>query len=129
MDTGPSTIESVRLDRWLWAARFFKTRQLATAAVSGGKVHVDGNRAKPGKKVRPGSLVRIRRGPLALEVRIVELSERRGPASVAQTLYAETESSRTMREQQRPRTTVIAPTSRPDKRDRRKLRRLRGRDA
>lgn len=129
MDMEPSTIESVRLDRWLWAARFFKTRQLATSAVSGGKVHVDGNRAKPGKRVRPGSLLRIRRGPLELEVRIVELSERRGSADVAQALYTETETSRTAREQARPRTPKIAPSTRPDKRDRQKLRRLRGRDA
>jgi ribosome-associated heat shock protein Hsp15 len=128
VDTSPSSAESVRLDRWLWAARFFKTRQLATAAVSGGKVHVDGNRAKPGRRVRPGSLVRIRRGHLEIEVRIVELSERRGPAIAAQALYMETDASRAAREQVRPRAPMVAPTARPNKRDRQRLRRLRGRE-
>lgn len=118
----------VRLDRWLWAARFFKTRQLATAAVAGGKVQVDGVRAKPGRRVRPGNLVRIHRGSTEMEVQIVRLSQRRGPASEAQDLYEETEASRAARERPRAGIRAPGPAARPDKRDRRQLRRLRGRD-
>ncbi len=123
-----STDRGVRLDRWLWAARFFKTRQLATAAVAGGKVQVDHVRAKPGRRVRPGNLVSIHRGSAEIEVQIVELSELRGPASEAQGLYVETEASRSAREHPRTGPRAPAPVARPDKRDRRQLRRLRGRE-
>ena len=90
--------QAVRLDRWLWAARFFKTRSLAKAAIEGGKVHVDGQRVKPAKEVRVGQSLEIRRGEVAFTVLIDELSMQRGPASVAQTLYTETTASIETRE-------------------------------
>lgn len=83
------THTNVRLDRWLWAARFFKTRQLATEAVKGGKVRVNGNRAKPAKTVAIGDELEIRRGAYTWAVRIDALSERRGPAAQAAGLYTE----------------------------------------
>src|SRR5947209_1042317 len=89
---------SVRLDKWLWAARFFKTRSLATDAVAGGKVEVNGDRAKPAKAVKPGDEIRLRVGPYKHVLVVRQLGERRGPASVAQTLYEETQSSREARE-------------------------------
>jgi ribosome-associated heat shock protein Hsp15 len=116
----------LRLDRWLWAARFYRTRQRATEAVTGGKVHVNGSRAKPGRRVRAGDLVRIQRIADLLIVRVLELSDRRGPASEACSLYEEVESTRhaspaTSRNRE-------APMARPGKRERRALRRLRGRE-
>jgi ribosome-associated heat shock protein Hsp15 len=118
----------LRVDRWLWAARFFRTRQLATEAVTGGKVHVDGTRAKPGRRVRPGNLLRIQRAGDLMVVRVLGLSGRRGPASEACLLYEEIEVQR----RQADTTSAIphreAPAGRPGKRDRRALRRLRGRD-
>src|SRR5215831_10395128 len=91
-------MESVRIDKWLWAARFFKTRSLATEAVTGGKVEVNGERAKPAKSVKPGDEVRLRVGPYEHILIVRDLGERRGPASVAATLYEETEASRAERE-------------------------------
>ena len=85
--------DSVRLDKWLWAARFFKTRALASAAVSGGKVHSNGQSLKPSRAVRQGDRFEIRRGFECFEVVVTGLSERRGPASSAQSLYHETDSS------------------------------------
>jgi len=96
-----SAADSVRLDRWLWAARFFKTRRLAVEAVKTGKVSVDGIRAKPARAVKIGQRLVIRKGPVSFEIDIEGLSEQRGPASVAQTLYQETEQSIKAREQQR----------------------------
>src|SRR5436190_12517597 len=90
--------DRVRLDKWLWAARFFKTRSLATEAVGGGKVEVNGERAKPSKAVRPGDEVRLRLGPYEHVMIVRRLAERRGPASIAQTLYEETQASREGRE-------------------------------
>ena len=94
----PGPMDSVRLDKWLWAARFFKTRSLATDAIAGGKVDVNGDRAKPAKAVKPGDEIRLRIGPYEHILIVRELGERRGPASVAQTLYEETEASRAERE-------------------------------
>jgi ribosome-associated heat shock protein Hsp15 len=79
--------ERVRLDRWLWAARFFKTRALAAAAVAGGKVHVNGTRAKPAKQLQVGDALRIRLGPYEWLVTVRGLSERRGPPKTAHALY------------------------------------------
>jgi len=79
--------KSVRVDKWLWAARFFKTRSLATAAVAGGKVEVNGERAKPAKSVKPGDEIRLRLPPYEHILIVRALAERRGPASVAQGLY------------------------------------------
>src|SRR5947207_11915077 len=84
----------VRLDKWLWAARFFKTRSLATEAVNGGKLEVNGERAKPAKAVKPGDEIRLKLGPYEHILIVRQLSDRRGPAAVAQTLYEETQASR-----------------------------------
>ncbi len=119
--------EKVRLDRWLWAARFFKTRSLATKAVSGGHVHLNGQRVKPAKNVQPGDTLVIRKDHLEFTVIIQGLSERRGPARIARTLYAETDESLRRRQQVREerrqiRGPAIRPDRRPDKRQRRKIR-------
>ncbi len=118
----------VRLDRWLWAARFFKTRSLAARAVVGGKVHVNGRRAKRASTVHVGDRVRVRKGPYEYHVVVLELSERRGPAREAATLYEETPESVLARERLR-RQRRAAPTfsfekGRPNKKERRLLRRL-----
>ncbi len=125
--------DPVRIDKWLWAARFFKTRSLATAAVDGGKVQVNGDRVKPAKTVRPGDEIRLRLGPYEHIVIVQGTAERRGPASVAATLYAETEASRSARERLHWQLTAAAPAmdaekGRPTKRDRRDLERFKRRD-
>ena len=125
-------LERQRLDKWLWVARFFKTRQLAGEAVSGGKVHLNGQRSKPGKEVRPGSQLRIHKGSLEWELEVVGLARQRLPASKAVALYRESEASRLEREQlveQRRRERALAPRpeqGRPSKRDRRKIERFTG---
>jgi ribosome-associated heat shock protein Hsp15 len=88
------------VDKWLWAARFFKTRSLASEAVDGGKVHVNGDRVKAARALRQGDRLEIRRGTEQLEVVVLVLSEQRGPATAAQALYEETEASVTRREAQ-----------------------------
>ena len=90
--------EEIRLDKWLWAARFFKTRSLAATAVSGGKVHVNGARAKPGRAVRIGDEVKVRHALYEWIVIVRGLDKQRGPASQAQLQYEETEASRRARE-------------------------------
>ncbi len=122
----------VRVDKWLWAARFFKTRTLATEAIDGGKVQVNGDRAKPSKTVRPGDEVRVRLGPYEHIVVVDGTAERRGPAALAATLYTETEASRTAREKLHWQLKVAAPAmepekGRPTKRDRRELERFKKR--
>jgi ribosome-associated heat shock protein Hsp15 len=120
-------MDSVRLDKWLWAARFFKTRSLATDAVAGGKVDVNGERAKPAKAVKPGDEVRLRVGPYEHILIIRDLGERRGPAAVAATLYEETPASRAERERLAaqlriaPAAFVYEDKGRPTKKDRRDL--------
>jgi ribosome-associated heat shock protein Hsp15 len=127
-ESGPS---KVRLDKWLWAARFFKTRSLAAQAIAGGKVLVGGDRAKPAKLLQAGDEVRVRLGPYEHTVHVRALSERRGPATVAATLYQETPDSIAARarlaEQLRmaPAAFVYEEKGRPTKRDRRELDRLR----
>ena len=122
--------DSQRIDRWLWCARFFKTRGLAAEAVSGGKVHVDGQRVKPARPVRPGSVLDIRRGTELFQVTVQALAARRGPASEARTLYDETEASvarRAFEEEARRlarESTPSPPPTRPGKRDRRQLAQL-----
>lgn len=114
----------VRLDRWLWAARFFRSRGLAQAAVAGGHVHVNGQRSRPACAVRPGDELQITRGQERMAVRVIGLAERRGPAREAQALYEETDASRAAREQMRLHRAAVrsaAPAHRPDKRDRRRL--------
>jgi ribosome-associated heat shock protein Hsp15 len=119
----------IRIDKWLWAARFFKTRSLASAAVSGGHVHVDGSRVKPSRTVRIGNLLKIRRGNEEYEVEVLALSSRRGPAKEAILLYAETEASKSRREAAREQRKLVGgpmarPDGRPDKRDRKKIRKF-----
>jgi ribosome-associated heat shock protein Hsp15 len=122
--------DRVRLDKWLWAARFFKTRSLATEAVAGGKVEVNGERAKPAKAVKAGDEIRLRLGPYEHVLIVRQLGERRGPASVAQTLFEETQASREARERlatqlkMAPPTFVYEEKGRPTKKDRRDLSRL-----
>ncbi|HEX9781652.1 MAG TPA: RNA-binding S4 domain-containing protein [Opitutaceae bacterium] len=121
---------SMRLDKWLWAARFFKTRSLAQQAVEGGKVKLNGERTKPAKELRMGDELRVHVGTYEWVVRVAQLSDKRGPAAVARTLYEEDEESRVRRTEQIALRRVAAdPGSdrrgRPTKRDRRQLERWR----
>ena len=118
--------DAVRLDLWLWAARFYKTRSLAKAAVEGGKVRVNAQPCKPAKAMHIGDLVSLVQGNEALEVRVCVLSEQRASAAIAVTLYAELAASLAkrigLREQMRlQRLGYQAPPSKPDKRDRRRI--------
>jgi len=120
---------AVRLDVWLWAARFFRTRSLARQAVDNGKVDVDGQRAKPARQVRVGDRLKVLRGEETFEIEVRALGDTRGPASVAQQLYAESESSRARRDAERAsraaqRAGYQAPQGKPDKRARRLIRAL-----
>ena len=121
-------MEEVRLDKWLWAARFFKTRGLATEAIAGGKVHLNGQRVKPSKKVTVGVELSISIGQLERIVVVKILSERRGPASVAQTLYEETEESIRKRDEyqqmMKSAPTIDRHAGKPNKKDRRDLRKI-----
>lgn len=117
---------SVRLDKWLWAARFFKTRSVAREAVSGGKVRLNGSRAKPGRTLNIGDELRIQRGEDEYIISVVELSSRRGPAPVARTLYLESDENRLTREKLAAERSLgrqqnSAREGRPDKRQRRRL--------
>ena len=117
---------SVRLDKWLWAARFFKTRSVARDAVSGGKVHLNGNRAKPGRTLSIDDVLRIQRGDDEYTITIIEIASRRGPAAVAQTLYEESDESRLKREKLVEQRKLeheqhAGRERRPDKRQRRRL--------
>ena len=121
--------DRVRIDKWLWAARFFKTRRLAAEAVIGGKVHVNGMRVKPGRAVMLADELLISRDGLLTTIIVRGLSARRGPAPVAQQLYEETEQSRQEREryaEQRKlyRQQAPHPPSRPDKKQRRHIHRF-----
>ena len=123
---------AVRIDKWLWAARFYKSRSLAVEAIAGGKVSVNGERVKPAREVKAGDLVRLRLGPYELVLTVRAASDRRGPAAQAALLYDETEASRAARErlhwQLKHAAPVIEPgEGRPTKRDRRKLGRLKDR--
>jgi ribosome-associated heat shock protein Hsp15 len=122
----------VRLDKWLWAARFFKTRALAAEAVEGGKVQVNGDRPKRARPLQLGDEVRVRLGPYQHTITVRALSARRGPASEAAGLYEETAASRTAREalaiQLKSLHAVFGPDKgRPTKKDRREIERLKGR--
>jgi len=121
-------LAGVRLDKWLWAARFFKTRQLAIEAIKGGKVHLNGQRSKPGKEIRVGNRLEIQKGGLHWEVLVRGLSVRRGPAAQAQLLYEETPESLARRAaemaQRRLRREAAEPGGRPNKRERRLIHRF-----
>ena len=117
----------VRVDKWLWAARFFKTRSLAAKAVSGGKVTINGQRTKPAKGIAVGDVLNILKGHVEQTVTVLELSSRRGPAVVARTLYQESEDSLIKREKERQERSLFyagqsGPARKPGKKDRRKIR-------
>jgi ribosome-associated heat shock protein Hsp15 len=123
---------SVRMDKWLWAARFFKTRSLAGKACELGRIQSNGQLAKPARDVKIGDMVRVTNEGGEFQLEVLQLSEVRGPASVAQTLYRETEASREARlkaaaERKAAMQYEPMPTARPSKRDRRKIIQFRGR--
>ena len=125
--------ESLRLDRWLWAARFFKTRGLAAQAVAGGKVQLNGARAKPAKLVRPGDALRVRIGPYDWIITVRDVTARRGSARDAQLLYDESAEGRAARERLAEQHKIApAPAyrgkGRPTKKERRELQRLEERE-
>jgi ribosome-associated heat shock protein Hsp15 len=127
MEQQASETAGLRIDKWLWCTRFFKSRSQATTAVAGGLVHVNGERVKPSRAVHVDDRIEITRDELRFEVVIRGLPVRRGPAPEARTYYVETEASVAAREQQRERSRLAppAPVGRPDKHARRMLRDLR----
>lgn len=119
-------IEAVRLDKWLWAARFFKTRSMAAKAVNGGRVHVNGSRAKAARNISVNDELIITIGTMEFHVRVLGLSRFRRPAKEARLLYIESEESIRVREEQRDLRRManagyIGPSKKPSKRDRRKI--------
>mgnify|MGYP005844919367 CR=1 FL=1 len=121
--------EKIRIDKWLWAARFFKTRSLAAQAVSGGKVHVNGERVKPARLVGAGDQLEITRGHLEYTINIMGTNDKRRPAVEAQQLYEETEESLAARLKQREVRRLEAaslhmPRIKPNKKDRRLIRKF-----
>ena len=121
--------DTLRIDKWLWAARFYKTRSLAAQAVAGGKVQLNGARVKPARAVKPGDELEIHKSGFEYQIRVVLLSARRGPAKEARTLYEESEESQqkrdALREQHRlAAATMPHPRRKPDKKARRQLRDL-----
>ncbi|EXJ16776.1 RNA-binding S4 domain-containing protein [Imhoffiella purpurea] len=127
-----SPTQELRLDKWLWAARFFKTRQLAIEAINGGKIQVDGQRAKPSRSVRPGSRIEIHKGSLSWRIEVLAVDKQRRSATEASKLYAEDEESRLKREEMvRERRDMALgqhdASGRPSKRDRRMIQRFTGR--
>ena len=130
--TKMKAMTGVRMDKWLWAARFFKTRSLAARACELGRIESNGTKAKPSRDVRVGDLLQIKNDAGEFQVQILLLSEIRGPAAVAQTLYRETEASKELRAQRAEERKAMPHfealgDSKPSKRDRRALNRLRGR--
>lgn len=120
-------MEKLRIDKWLWAARFYKTRSLATEEVNKGRVQIGGQDVKPAREVKPGDLLTLRQGPVLRTIQVVGISQARGPAPVAQALYAETPDSvqaRTAAAEQRrlaPEPAHSLDHGRPTKRQRRDL--------
>ncbi|MBD3669535.1 MAG: hypothetical protein HUJ29_02090 [Gammaproteobacteria bacterium] len=119
----------VRLDKWLWAARFYKTRSLATEAINGGKVHVNKERVKPGRKVAVGDRMTVRQGLVEKEITVTGLSEKRGPAKLAAKLYEESEASIARREHEAEQRKLMAAAmpqtaQRPNKKQRRQIHRF-----
>jgi ribosome-associated heat shock protein Hsp15 len=125
-------MDSVRIDKWLWAARFFKTRSIAARACDLGRILSNGQQAKPAREVHAGDMLRVTNEGGEFVIEILQVSEVRGPAAVAQTLYRETEASREARlkaaaERKALRDFSPAPVGRPSKRDRRRIFQFRGR--
>lgn len=126
-DASDARAGAVRLDLWLWAARFFRTRALAREAVEGGKVQVNDAAARASRLVRAGDALQVRRGEEVFVVRVLGVCGTRGPAPVAQALYAETDASRVAREAAREARRLApapAPRDKPGKKDRREIRKL-----
>jgi ribosome-associated heat shock protein Hsp15 len=126
------SMTSARIDKWLWAARFFKTRALAARACELGRIQSNGQPAKPAREVRIGDMLRVTNAGGDFHVEVLLLSEVRGPASVAQTLYRETEASRELRAKVAAERKAMMqfeqlPEGKPSKRDRREIIRFRGR--
>lgn len=124
--SGKDDKKRVRLDKWLWAARWYKTRALASAAIKGGKIRVNSDAIKPAFQLSLNDLVTITQGPYRREIQVLQLSDRRGPATQAATLFSETENSLELRETTRLRlkaqpTVEYAGRGRPTKRDRRQI--------
>jgi ribosome-associated heat shock protein Hsp15 len=124
-------MDSVRMDKWLWAARFFKTRALASKACDLGRIVANGREAKPSREVRLGEMLHVKNEGGEFEIEVLALSEMRGPAAVAQTLYRETEASKQLRlkvaaERKAMQEFAPLPERRPSKRDRRKIIQFRG---
>ncbi len=127
----PTELTKIRIDKWLWSARFFRTRSLAKKAIEGGKVHMDGQRVKTSKEISVGDVLTIRQGSATSIsekiVKVLGLSEQRGSATIAQTLYQETEESIARREfyhQQHKLANLARPDTKPNKKQRRELQRL-----
>ena len=125
-------MDSVRMDKWLWAARFFKTRAMASRACEMGRIESNGLRAKPARDVHPGDRLKIENDAGRFEIDVLGVSQARGPAAVAQTLYRETEASREARlraaeERKAMQQFAPIPAHRPTKRDRRRIIQFRGR--
>ncbi len=126
-------MDTVRIDKWLWAARFFKTRALASKACDLGRIHSNGIKAKPAREVRLSDKLQIENEGGIFQIEVLLLSEMRGPAAIAQTLYKETEASRAARmklaeERKAMQQYAPLPEHRPSKRDRRRIIQFRGRD-
>jgi ribosome-associated heat shock protein Hsp15 len=122
-------MERLRIDKWVWAARFFKTRSIAKTAIEGGKVHIDGQRVKVSREIGVGDIIAIKQGWDEKEIQVAALSDRRGPASKAQSLYTETERSIARRakeaEARKAAGAMARPAQRPGKHERKALERLR----
>lgn len=119
-------MDKLRIDKWLWAARFYKTRALANEAVVGGHVHLNGSRVKPSREIKAGDQLGITKSPYTFDITILALAAKRGSASLAQGLYAESAESRQQREALEAQRRIEkaanpAPDKRPDKRDRRRI--------
>lgn len=121
-------LESLRLDKWLWAARFYKTRSLATDAISGGHVHLNNERVKPAKTVKCGDTVRVRKGSFEVTVTVQGISDKRGAAPIAQALYEETAASlerrALARDKIRAESSATRSEHKPNKQERRELVRI-----
>lgn len=122
-----NTVNATRIDKWLWAARFYKTRSLATEAIKGGKVHLNGQRVKPSHHIELNHLIRIKKDAIERSIIVLVISDKRGSASIAQTLYEETQESIEQREKSSAERKAIYAgmpqhtVRRPSKKDRRKI--------
>lgn len=122
--------KKIRVDKWLWAARFYKTRAMATEAILGGRIHVNGDRVKPSRSINVGDIIKISKGEVTMTIEVLALAEKRGPAKIAQSLYQESDSSMKQREElaeQRRLMRASLPQSdnRPNKKQRRQIHRFR----